>query len=41
MGEVLDSLSHLREVDAQRLQSLLALIREMAAEYDQQLARVK
>jgi chromosome segregation ATPase len=41
VGEVLDSLTHLREVDAQRLQALLALIREMAAEYDQQLARVK
>jgi len=41
MGEVLDGLRHMREVDAARLQNLLNLLREMAAEYDQQFAKVR
>jgi chromosome segregation ATPase len=41
MGEVLDTLHHLRDMDAHRLQALLTLLREMAAEYDQPLTKVR
>lgn len=41
MTEALDALSHMREMDAARLQSLLNILREMAAEYDQQFAKVR
>lgn len=41
MGEVLDTLRHLQEVDAHRLQSLLTVLREMTAEHDQQFQKVR
>jgi hypothetical protein len=41
MLEVNDSLQHLREMDANRMQALLSVIRELAAEYDQPFVKVK
>lgn len=41
MTEALDSVRHMQELDAQRLQSILNLIRDMSAEYDQQFAKVR
>ncbi len=41
MLEVHDALQRLREVDANRIQALLGILREFAAEYDQQLVKVK
>lgn len=41
MGEVVDTMHHLRELDANRLQTLLTVLREMAAEYEQQFTKVK
>jgi chromosome segregation ATPase len=41
MSEALDTLRHLQAVDANRLQSLLTLLREMMAEYDQDFTKVR
>jgi chromosome segregation ATPase len=41
VAEMLDSLTHLKELDANRMQTLLNVIREMAAEYDQQFTKVR
>lgn len=41
MAEVADTLRRLQEVDASRLQSLLAVLREMASEYEQNLTKVR
>jgi hypothetical protein len=41
MLEVNDSLQHLREMDANRMQALLSVMRELAAEYDQPFVKVK
>lgn len=41
MLEVNDSLRRLREMDAHRMQALLSVLRELAAEYDQQFVKVK
>ncbi len=41
MGEAVDTMHHLRELDANRLQTLLNVLREMAAEYEQQFTKVK
>jgi hypothetical protein len=41
MGEVVDTLRHLQELDASRLQTLLSVLREMASEYDQQFQKVR
>ena len=41
MTEALDTLHHLQAVDANRLQSLLTLLREMMAEYDQNFTKVR
>ena len=41
MSEVLDALQQMRENDANRMQAILALVRDLAAEYDQQFAKVK
>jgi len=41
MLEVHDALQRLREVDANRIQALLGILREFAAEYDQQFVKVK
>jgi chromosome segregation ATPase len=40
-AEVQDVIQHMRELDANRLQTLLNVIREMVAEYDQQFVKVK
>lgn len=40
-AEMQDAVQHMREVDANRLQSLLNVIREMVAEYDQPFVKVK
>jgi DNA repair exonuclease SbcCD ATPase subunit len=41
MNEVLDALRHMQEQDAHRLHTLLKVVREMTAEYDQQFAKVR
>ncbi len=41
LTESLDTLRHLQAVDANRLQSLLTLLREMMAEYDQNFTKVR
>jgi chromosome segregation ATPase len=41
MSEALDTLRHMQAVDANRLQSLLNLLREMMAEYDQNFTKVR
>lgn len=41
MSEALDTLRHMQAVDANRLQSLLTLLREMMAEYDQDFTKVR
>ena len=41
MGEVLDTLRHMQELDASRLHTLLKVVREMAAEYDRQFANAR
>ncbi len=41
MSEALDVLRHMQAVDASRLQSLLTLLREMMAEYDQNFTKVR
>lgn len=41
MSEALDTLRHMQAVDASRLQSLLTLLREMMAEYDQDFTKVR
>jgi hypothetical protein len=41
MAEAFDSLRQLQMVDANRLQALLNFVREMAAEYDQNYAKVR
>jgi len=40
-GELLDAVRHMQALDANRLQSLLTLVREMVAEYEQQFAKVR
>ncbi|MGQ0602633.1 MAG: hypothetical protein ACT4QE_13175 [Anaerolineales bacterium] len=40
-AEMLDSLAHMKELDANRMQTLLNVIREMAAEYDQQFSKMR
>jgi hypothetical protein len=41
MSEALDTLRHMQAVDANRLQSLLNILREMMAEYDQNFTKVR
>ncbi|MDW8326991.1 MAG: hypothetical protein RMK99_10525 [Anaerolineales bacterium] len=41
MLEIGDTLQRLREIDAHRIQTLLNVLRELAAEYDQQFVKVK
>lgn len=41
MTEALEALRHFQEMDANRLQALLAVIREMTAEYDQNFTKVR
>jgi hypothetical protein len=41
MSEALDTLRHMQAVDANRLQSLLTILREMMAEYDQNFTKVR
>jgi DNA repair exonuclease SbcCD ATPase subunit len=41
MAEALDLLRHWQAMDAQRLQSLLGLLRDMAAEYDQDFTQTR
>jgi hypothetical protein len=41
MAEALESLRHFQEMDANRLQALLAVIREMTAEYEQTFSKVR
>jgi hypothetical protein len=40
-SEALDTLHHMQALDAQRLQTLLSLIRDMLAEYDQDFAKTR
>jgi chromosome segregation ATPase len=40
-AEMLDSLAHMKEMDANRMQALLNVVRDLAAEYDQQFTKVR
>jgi len=41
VAEMQEAIQHMREVDANRLQALLNVLREMVAEYDQPFVKVK